>query len=852
MFLAFFQELESLQTDILIAYASKWQYYHLSMRLLLICFKKLNDEMIPRSNTSTKARPPSTTSVKPNSHYSASMTTTSGEASEVEKAALNLWRTLLFEHFQDRLLAAALAKITEDRDNSFHQHQDQDSSASASHTNASASTAALGSDNISTATQPQQTLALDPLIAPAKDTTPHRQQKKDLWVPMGGDRLVAELVESILTLGATLPATSKLSIYQNTFEKIYISRLESYFTREMNSYIDTQGVTRGISLALLRLNQEELRASRYLHVSSMPKITASLHSVLIDAHKEAMLAEFDSMLKSDRKAHMNVLFSLLSRQENGCEDLKTALFDFIVKTSDQTLKALVDKASEEADQAQAGKPVAKRRKNDRGAAQNVSPTAYVDSLTQLYRRFSELVSEAFNEEPSFVTTMDRAYKDAVNAQSMCDDPSLGPELLARQSDTLLKKGATPLSETDLELKLQQLVTVFKYVDDKDIFQNFYSKLLAKRLISSASVSEDTERATIASLKSLCSSEFILRVQRMFTDIQTSKEATEKFTSTIAELPQMTAADREALSKQQSGSSTGEAMELSTTDASNSSGSLRFRPSVPLDFSVFVLTTGSWPMHERSDSFNVPEMVSEYLITFSQFYNTMHTGRKLNWLYNMHRGEMRLFFARKNYDVGATAFQLAALLAFDSPSQSKLSVDQLTVILGLPPAETVAIAKNLLDCKLFVAVSASEESAEVAPPSESEGGAADSSTPVKSKAKSLVHGGTLLSLNSNFANKKLKFKLPAPAPTDSAKAAAQAAAKEEIDGDRTQFLQAVIVRTMKTRKTLSHTHLVQEVLEQCRSRFKASIALIKRQIDSLIELEYLMRSKEKADMYQYCA
>lgn len=820
--------------------------YHLSMRLLLVCFEKLNKSMSTRP-TQTKSRPPSSTSVKPNSRYAVTTTPTSGEASEVEKVALNAWRTVLFERFQDRLLAAALSKITEDRDNSFHQLQEQDSTSSAPDTTTS-------NEGISAATQQLNS----EFRAPVKEAP---KQRKDIWVPMGGDRLLAELVENILRLGDAFPLIQKLNLYESTFEKLYLNRLEDYFSREMTAYSDTQGVTRGINLALLRLNQEELRASRYLHSSSKPKVTESLHKVLIESHKEAMLNEFELMLQSDRKSHMNALYSLLSRQENGCEDLKTALFNFIVKTSDAALKALVDKASEEADQQAQAKGPAKRRKNDRGAAQHVSPAAYVETLTQLYKRFSELVSQAFSDDPSFVTTMDRAYKDAVNALSMCDDSSIGPELLARQSDTLLKKGAAPLSENELEQKLQQLITVFKYVDDKDIFQNFYSKLLAKRLISSSSVSEDTERSTIASLKSLCSSEFVLRVQRMFTDIQTSKEATEKFNAILADLPVMTAADRETLAKQMKALT--DATPVSTdasasTTESTTTSALKFRPSTRLDFSVFVLTTGSWPMHERSESFNVPEMVSEYLIVFSQFYNTLHTGRKLNWLYNMHRGEVRFFFARKNYDVNATAFQLAALLAFDSPLQSSLSVDQLTVILGLPPAETVAIVKNLLDCKLLIVASSSEgntsamaEDAPVATDGEAAQPTEAAATPTK-KSKSVVHGGTLLTLNAQFANKKLKFKLPPPAPTDAAKAAAQAAAKEEIDGDRTQFLQAVIVRTMKTRKTLSHTHLVQEVLEQCKSRFKASIALIKRQIDSLIEMEYLMRSKEKSDMYQYCA
>jgi len=44
------------------------------------------------------------------------------------------------------------------------------------------------------------------------------------------------------------------------------------------------------------------------------------------------------------------------------------------------------------------------------------------------------------------------------------------------------------------------LTIFKYVDDKDVFQKFYSKMLARRLIHGTSLSEDAESAMIGGLK----------------------------------------------------------------------------------------------------------------------------------------------------------------------------------------------------------------------------------------------------------------------------------------------------------------------------------------------------------------
>lgn len=48
------------------------------------------------------------------------------------------------------------------------------------------------------------------------------------------------------------------------------------------------------------------------------------------------------------------------------------------------------------------------------------------------------------------------------------------------------------------------------------------------------------------------------------------------------------------------------------------------------------------------------------------------------------------------------------------------------------------------------------------------------------------------------------------------------------------MQAVIVRTMKSRKVLKHNMLVQEVLSQSKNRFSPSVAMIKKCIESLID------------------
>jgi len=47
------------------------------------------------------------------------------------------------------------------------------------------------------------------------------------------------------------------------------------------------------------------------------------------------------------------------------------------------------------------------------------------------------------------------------------------------------------------------MVVFKYIEDKDVFQKFYSKMLAKRLVQHMSTSDDAEASMISKLKVTC-------------------------------------------------------------------------------------------------------------------------------------------------------------------------------------------------------------------------------------------------------------------------------------------------------------------------------------------------------------
>ena len=75
--------------------------------------------------------------------------------------------------------------------------------------------------------------------------------------------------------------------------------------------------------------------------------------------------------------------------------------------------------------------------------------------------------------------------------------------------------------------------------------------------------------------------------------------------------------------------------------------------------------------------------------------------------------------------------------------------------------------------------------------------------------------------------------------------------KKVEEDRTHIIDSVVVRIMKTRRTLSHQELISSVVSQL-MLFKPTIMDIKRRIENLIEREYLERDASNTQLYKYVA
>jgi hypothetical protein len=268
-------------------------------------------------------------------------------------------------------------------------------------------------------------------------------------------------------------------------------------------------------------------------------------------------------------------------------------------------------------------------------------------LLNTHATFAKVVKLAFEDDPQFVQSLDKACREFINKNAVTgQDSGRTSELLAKYADVLLKKGQAHLDETELEARLRSVILVFKYIDEKDIFQKFYAKLLARRLINETSVSEDAEKFMLTGLKEACGFEYIIKLQRMFTDIQTSTEVNERFQEHLRQNERK----------------------------------------LKVDSNVLVLTTGSWPMsgtaNPQAGSLKLPQEISDALDQFEKWYKEAFSGRRLNWLHQMGKCDVRILFTKKKYECTMTTHQMSLLMLFNHAVRACLLVC-LLACLSLP-------------------------------------------------------------------------------------------------------------------------------------------------------------------------
>ncbi|KAI0481183.1 cullin-4A [Xylariaceae sp. FL0804] len=436
-------------------------------------------------------------------------------------------------------------------------------------------------------------------------------------------------------------------------------------------------------------------------------------------------------------------------------------------------------------------------------------------LLEFRRALDIMIRDAFKKDDDFTYGLRQAFDGFINDKKVSStwktDTSKVGEMIAKYIDMLLRGGLKTLpksllsdiqdrvdaeqsgqattgdEDAELDRQLEQALELFRFIEGKDVFEAFYKQDLARRLLMGRSASADAERSMISKLKSECGSNFTHNLEQMFKDQQIAREEMESYRSRL----------------EGSGHTKG-----------------------GLDLNVSILSAASWPTYPDSHIL-LPEEVASQIEKFDAYYVGSHTGRRLTWKHALGHCVVKARFKRGVKELLVSAYQAVVLTVFnqldddDKASDAFLTYQQIAEATGLSGGDLDRTLQSLA-CGRARVLTKHPKGRDVSP--------TDTFT-----------------VNRAFTDPKYRVKINQIQLKETREENQET--HKRVAQDRQFETQAAIVRIMKSRKTMTHANLVAEVINQTKKRGAVDTSEIKKNIEKLIEKDYLER---EGSSYTYLA
>ena len=418
-------------------------------------------------------------------------------------------------------------------------------------------------------------------------------------------------------------------------------------------------------------------------------------------------------------------------------------------------------------------------------------------LLELRRSLDIMIRDAFARDEDFTYGLREAFGHFINDKNISAAWNTGTskvgEMIAKYIDMLLRGGLKTLPKTllsdnkdkaeaersgmastgdedaELDRQLDQGLELFRFIQGKDVFEAFYKKDLARRLLMGRSASRDAERNMLTKLKSECGSSFTHNLEQMFKDQELARDEMASYKEWVA-----------------------------ATGRANSS----------LDLNVSILSAAAWPTYPDTQVL-LPKEVLEHITTFDKYYKSKHTGRRLTWKHSLGHCVVKARFDRGAKELLVSAYQAVVLVLFNEVETSgeggkpgTLSYAQIAQATGMPDAELERTLQSLACGKVRVLT--------------------------KQPKGRDVAKTDVFSVNRAFADPKFRVKINQIQLRETKEENKET--HERVAADRQFETQAAIVRIMKSRKSMTHPQLVAEVINQTKSRGAVDAADIKLNIE----------------------
>ncbi|XP_065178667.1 cullin-4B-like isoform X2 [Sycon ciliatum] len=380
-----------------------------------------------------------------------------------------------------------------------------------------------------------------------------------------------------------------LQMYAASFEGPFLAETELVYFAEGRRLLleNNMSVPDYLQHVDQRLKQEQERLNAYLDVSTRAPLITCVEKNLVALHAAGIISRgLDDLLDSNRSRDLRLLFSLFERID-GCLDKLCKAFNGYVKGRGSTIVMDADREG-----------------------------SMVQDLLDLKDKLDVTVEDCFVNMNKFVISLKDAFTVVVNQRA--NKPA---ELIAKFVDVKLRAGNKASTDEELDLLLDKVMVLFRFIQGKDFFEAFYQTCLAKRLLVGKSASVDAERAMLSKLKQECGPGYTNKMEGMFKDMELSKEISSGFKAVACRLD---------------------------TD---------------IELSVNILTMGHWPTFPSSNVNLLPQMV-KLQDAFCKFYISKRSGRKLTWQNTLGHCVLKATFNTGKKELQVSLFQTLVLCLFN--------------------------------------------------------------------------------------------------------------------------------------------------------------------------------------------
>lgn len=525
-----------------------------------------------------------------------------------------------------------------------------------------------------------------------------------------GETVDRTLLKSLLRM------FSDLQIYKEAFENKFLVATKQLYQAEGQRKMQELDVPEYLKHVDKRLAEENERLLHYLDQCTKLQLIFTIERQLIAEHITGILQKgLDQLLEENRVADLTLLYSLFSRVKNGTIELCQSTNAFI-KTKGKTL--VIDPEKDK---------------------------TMVQDLLDFKDKMDYIVINCFERNEKFSHSLREAFEYFVNQRT--NKPA---ELIAKYVDMKLRAGNKEATEEELEQILDKIMVLFRFIHGKDVFEAFYKKDLAKRLLVGKSASVDAEKSMLSKLKQECGGGFTSKLEGMFKDMELSKDINIAFRQYI--------------------------------EGNANSKDLAQFYAIGIDMTVNILTMGYWPTYPVMEV-NIPPQLVEYQNVFTKFYLAKHSGRKLQWQPTLGHCVLKARFDQGPKDLQVSLFQSLVLLLFNDCNE--MSLEEILQATNIEDGELRRTLQSLAcgKARVLTKIPKSRE----------------------------VEDNDKFKFNNEFTAKLFRIKINSIQMKETNEE--QKATEERVYQDRQYQIDAAVVRIMKMRKTLSHNLLISELYKQ---------------------------------------